>query len=209
MIELLKAFSWPIAIVACVIFVCIYFRRQVSSLLDRTTSLGKDGLRTATQLTQITQEVEGVNQAQELMNALVSPVLLEREKLIRKDLNGKGLDGKAEAMDVLIRYLAVAQLVVAFEDIYRVIFGSQIYLLRLVNENRVLGLPEDAVQEHFSQVQRRFAPAFNNLAIDGYLHFLIQSHLLIKSGNNYVITNFGVEFLEWVVKIGLQEDKGL
>ena len=97
------------------------------ALLDRTTSVGKDGLKTSPPTGQTTQEIDKVKQARELVEALTSPVIREREEQIRKDLKGKGLDDNSETVNVLIRYLATTQLIVTFEEIYRVIFGAKYF----------------------------------------------------------------------------------
>lgn len=209
MTDILKVFIWPVAVVGCFVFACIYFRKNVAALLDRTTSVGKEGLKTSPPTGQTTQEIDKVKQARDLVEALTSPVIREREEQIRRDLEGKGLEDNSETVKVLVRYLATTQLIVTFEEIYRVIFGSQIFLLKTANENRAAGLHERFVQDHFSHVQKLFAPSFDHWNADNYVNFLLTSSLLRKDGEFYGITNLGVDFLEWITKVGAPERKGL
>ncbi len=142
MVEILKIVIWPAVTIGCVIFACVYFRKQLSALLDRTTSVGKDGLRASPPTGQTTQDIDRVRKAQELVEVLTSPVVREREELIRKELKEKGLEDQSETVKVLTRYLATTQLIVAFEELYRTIFGSQIFLLKAANENRAGGITD-------------------------------------------------------------------
>lgn len=209
MLELLKVLIWPGAVVVCVIFVCIFFRKHVAALLDRTTSLGRDGLKTSPPTGQATQEIDKVNQARELVDELTSPVIREQEDQIYKILKDKGLAENSDAVKVLVRYLATTQLIVKFEELYRIVYGSQIYLLKASNENRPGGLLKGFVENHFSQVQKVHAPAFDDWNADSYVKFLLSSNLLLKDGDFYKITILGVTFLEWITRVGAPEHKGL
>jgi hypothetical protein len=208
MIDILKVIAWPIVGGTCFVFACIYFRQHVAALLDRTTSVGKEGLKTSPPTGQTTQEIDKVKQARELVEALTSPVIREREEGIQQLLKDKGLQDDNETVKVLVRYLATTQLIVMFEELYRIIFGSQIFLLKTANENRAAGLSDKFVQDHFAHVQQLFAPNFEQWKTDNYVHFLISSGLLLKDGDFYRITNLGVDFLEWITKIGAPERKG-
>ncbi|MBN2266907.1 MAG: hypothetical protein JW725_01015, partial [Candidatus Babeliaceae bacterium] len=64
------------------------------------------------------------------------------------------------------------------------------------------------VQEHFVQVKQLYAPTFDQWNTENYVHFLITSRLLIKDADFYRITNLGVDFLEWITKVGAPERKG-
>ena len=97
----------------------------------------KEGLKIGPATGQQSQP-DRTKQAQELMRALDSSALLEQERLIKADLEKRGLEHTGETIDVLVRHLAGYQLAVAFEEIYRLIFGSQIYILKRANETRVL-----------------------------------------------------------------------
>jgi hypothetical protein len=208
MIDFIKAIAWPAVVVGCFVFACIYFRRQVSALLNRTTSIGREGLKASPPTGQATQEIDKVRQAHELVEALTSPVIREGEEAIRKELKDKGLEDNSETVKVLTRYLATTQLIVTFEELYRVIFGSQIFLLKAANENRAAGLHEQFVKDHFSHVQTLFAPAFDQWTAEAYVHFLLTSGLLLKESDVFRITDLGVDFLEWMIKIGAPEKKG-
>lgn len=209
MVDIIKIVVWPLVVVVCFIFACICFRKQIALLLNRTTSVGKDGLKTSLPAVQSSQEIDKVKQAQEelLVDALASPTLKTREDLIRKELKEKGLDDTGDTAKVLIRYFAIAQLVGNFEEVYRIIYGSQISLLKVANENRVKGITVDFVKTRFVSFQQMFAPTFEKWDVDTYMQYPLSAELIVKDFQVYKITQFGVEFLEWLVKTGLSENK--
>lgn len=62
------------------------------------------------------------------------PLVRRREDLIRQDLKKFKLENTPEeAVNVLVRHLALTQLLLHAEQIYRTIFGSQIALLKQLN----------------------------------------------------------------------------
>ena len=86
----------------------------------------------------------------------------------------------------MLRHLAGSQLLLTFEKINIAIFGSQIRLLRLLNSSD--GISEEDVSQYY---------------------FLYSSMLIIKQDNNIYITNLGVEYLVWITKNRIKEDKPL
>lgn len=66
------------------------------------------------------------------MRALDSALIREVEEGIKKELGERNLLG-AEAVPVLIRYLAGMQIAIGLEETYRLIWGSQLNLLSYLN----------------------------------------------------------------------------
>lgn len=202
---LVNVLKWPVVFLAVALIVIFLFRAQLAIFFSRVTSIGKEGLKTGPVTGQESQP-ERAKQAQELMRALDSIALVEHERLIKADLQKRGLDHTGETIDVLVRYLAGSQLAVAFEEVYRIIFGSQIYILKRANESRVLS--RTAVEAHFRHTQTLF-PEFADWEVDRYMSFLLTRGLLQGSGDDYAITALGTEFLAWMVRIGAGENKPL
>jgi hypothetical protein len=204
-VSLLDVLKWPVLVLVVALVTIFLFRAQLAIFFSRLTSIGKGGLRAGPSTGQQTQPARS-QQAQELMRAFDSAALVEQERIIKSDLERRGLEHSGETIEVLVRYLAQSQLVVAFEEIYRLIFGSQIYLLKRVNENRTLN--RAAIEAHFSHTQTLF-PAFADWNVDAYMSFLLTRGLLQRSGDDYLITVLGMEFLGWMVRIGAAEYKPL
>jgi hypothetical protein len=154
------------------------------------------------------QAQEPVNEQEEvrkLMDIATSPALLRQDEAIRKDLAGRGFDTTGSTVTVLIRHLATARVLLVAERIYRTIFGSQIFLLKLLNEAPGKTLPVERVKAHFDAVKEAFPKVFEGWKIDTYLNFLISWELIRRDGDTYAITEYGSEFLTWMVAMALPE----
>lgn len=98
-------------------------------------------------------------------------------------------------------------MLLTFEKINIAIFGSQIRLLRLLNSSD--GISEEDVSQYYSKVRLQFSEILNSWELGDYLSFLYSSMLIIKQDNNIYITNLGVEYLVWITKNRIKEDKPL
>lgn len=208
-LDLLTVVRWPVAAVLLGVIGFILFRKSVVSLLDRITSVSREGLKTSAPTGQIAPDTENVSRARELIDVLASPVIKETEARIKNDLKERGLDYQSETAQVLTSHLAATQLVVFFEETYRIIFGSQIFMLKIANQNRADGVSFDDIAAHFKNLQQVHSPAFDKWTTDTYVSFLLSSSLLTAREDRYRVTNLGVEFLQWMAKNGIPEGKNL
>jgi hypothetical protein len=212
LIQLIEVLKWPICGLIALGLVFVAFRVNIASFLDRVKRIGKDGLHAEpiSKPELQTKENEQKNikmQIQELLQPLHSPVILEKENAIRAELKQRDLPFEGASIDILITYLAQTQLALVFEQTYRLIFGSQIYLLKYANERG--GLSQNEIDGHFENVKKLFEPNFDEWSVEKYLYFLLAHSLLTKSEGEYFITNLGVDFLGWVVRRGYTENKNL
>lgn len=136
-----------------------------------------------------------------------SLVITELENSIKKELAEKGLDTSGETNKVLLRHLAGTQMLLYFEKIHATIFGSQIRLLRLLNSSNKLS--EEDVFKYFSDVKKRFSDTLNSWSVEDYLGYLYNSSLISKENDKIFITNLGVEYLVWITRYKITEDKPL
>ena len=202
---ILEILKWPV--VALLGF--LIFKKPIALLLSRVTSVGKEGLKAEPSTDQPLQDQKQPSQVQELIRSLDSIVLQQQQKVIHGYLDDHKLDSHSDAAELLIRLLAGTQLNLMFEQIYRLIFGSQIFLLKRANENRDQGLTEEFVTGHFVHVQKLFSPAFDQWDANIYTRFLLRSNLMLHADSSYKLTNFGVDFLQWMAMAGIPEQKNL
>lgn len=85
---------------------------------------------------------------QELMNVASSQIVLEEERNISEELTSRAIS-PTDTVAVLIRHLASTRTVLLCEFVYRLILGSQIALLRMLNEFRYDGLSDSSLAEYF------------------------------------------------------------
>jgi len=203
-----EAVKWPCVVLLCFAVGIVMFRQQVAAFLGRVDSVGKDGLK-ATPLTQPEQQVkqelerEKKQSVQELSQAFSPPAVRERENLIKAELQKRHLEHSGDTVDILVTHLAHALIALHFEQVYKVIFGSQIYILKQANMKGMV--TEADLVAHFEHVKKLFAPSFNTWNVDSYISYLITSSLLKKEGGVYLLTNLGLEFLPWIVRRGYTE----
>ncbi len=161
--QFVQGLSWPFVGLILGTFALLVFRKPIESFLWRLRSANKDGLTTESPLeAQVDKRRE--EEIQKLMDVESSPVLLQQETLIKSDLEGRGLQVTGETSTLLIRQLAAAQLLLAAEQVYNVIFGSQIFLLKMLNQAGNNGHTVDTVKAHFDRIQQ-FFPTFKEWSL--------------------------------------------
>lgn len=135
---------------------------------------------------------------------LSTPSLSHRVSLIKGDVD-KINEEDREAL--LIQYLARNTQQREFEEAYRMIFTSQITLLRNINSFGHVGAHEEILRNHFDDVKNQNPDAL--LEFDPYFGFLIHYNLLKRlEGGNYCITDEGIDFLVWMDRMQLPGYKG-
>jgi hypothetical protein len=96
-----------------------------------------------------------------------------------------------------------------FEQIQNLIFGSQIFLLKKLNEVTGQGQMVASVEAHFDHIQKRFNEAFADWSLGKYLDFLLARNLIVLQDGRYHITNLGKEYLVWMARNGRGESNAL
>ena len=139
----------------------------------------------------------------ELMRALDSPTLRLQENSIKEDLENRGLRN-SEAIEVLIRYLANAQITLVFNEIDYEIWGSQVELLQFLNSSP--GSSAEELKTFYNlAVQRSINPIefINNQTFEQYLQFLTSYELITELEGSYHISHIGRDFLVFLTAKGV------
>ena len=166
-VKLADVLKWPVTVFGIAVVLLVVLKRKIGDLIARTRSIGRDGLKASGAPDQPSQEVDKLKEAQNLMQVFDSPVLLEQESIIKRELRERDLEHEGETVDILVRHLARCQIVNRFEEIYRSIFGSQIFLLRLANTSRATGLAAEVVNSHYADLKDKFSPDITSTFIPG------------------------------------------
>jgi len=156
------------------------------------------------------QREEQKKEVQQLLLAIgESIVLRDIEGRIKADLMQKGLETDGDTAKVLIKHLAGTKVLLEFEQINNLIFGSQISLLKKLNEVAGQRKPSSLIAAHFEHIKNLFPEAFGGWSFNQYLGFLLDRSLITTKDNVYHITNLGVEYLIWLTRNGKSEDRPL
>lgn len=121
-------------------------------------------------------------------------VVDEKVQLIKNDLAIRNLKISTDTETVLIRNLAFAQVEGWFERTYRLIFGSQIKLLRSLNATDSENTME-SLAGYYGAIKNKHPEFYKDYNLREYLGFLSESGLIKKTDETYEITTLGSDFL--------------
>jgi len=209
--EILNAIKWHhLAFPFALVFI-IFFKQPLTNLITRVTSIDKKGLKVGPSPESQREKTETTNETvQQLLNLVGNSIVInEKEEIIKKELEETGLSTDGDAVKVLIKHLVGTQLLLAFEQVYSSIFGSQIVLLKKLNEVKGQGMNEELVNKHIETAKNSYPVELGNWAADEYLWFLRSYLLIVNIGDQIHITNLGVEYLTWMARNGYSENKVL
>lgn len=147
-------------------------------------------------------------EVERLLTAVGSSIVIEEQiKRIEDDLSATNIPFDSDASRILIRHLAATQLLVSFEQIYQIIFGSQIQLLQRLKKVAGQGLPASVVFNIAAESMASHNLSWNQKQ---YLSYLYGRSLIVDGEEDTIhITNFGVEFITWLILSGKSLDRAL
>ena len=207
--EIIKILSWPHFIFIFSLVFIFVFRKQMAGLISRITSIDKTGVK-ATSKPEAQRKKEKTEAVQELLLAIGNSIVLQDvEGRIRTKLYNRGLQIEGDTVKVLIKHLAAVQILLEFEQIHNLIFGSQIYLLKKLNEVGGQGKEKEYIFNHFEIVKECFKEQLGSWSFEQYMLFLFDRSLVTVHNDNYHITNLGVEYLTWIIRNGRSENRSL
>jgi hypothetical protein len=193
----MEHFIWPGVVVLLVGFALCLLRKSLSRLVDRITHIDKTGVRAAAQEVAEIEEKRMIP-SRDLMEVAFSSVIKDQEKLLRDYLENIRFGSPQEREALLLRTLARSQVYAQFDRISMLIYGSQLELL-VDASSRPAGIDADGVKEKFRAVKSA-DPAFHEqTTFDSYRNFLLGTNLLGIEGDRLKITQFGKEFLKFLV----------
>lgn len=207
--EIIKALGWPHFTFLFALVFLLVFRSQLAGLISRITSIDKSGVK-AVPTPEAQREKQKTEAVQELLLAIGDSIVLrDIEGRIRLDLKERGLETEGDTVKVLIKHLGAAKILLEFEQIHNLIFGSQIYLLKKLNEVVGQGQKRDFVAAYFDHVKGLFKGVLGGWSFEQYMAFLMGRSLVTVDRDTYHITNLGVEYLTWMTRNGRSENQSL
>ncbi|MBA7704865.1 hypothetical protein ES703_113687 [subsurface metagenome] len=190
---------YAISIAFICVFFMVFFRKNIRAFIDRAYEFKYPGGEIKSKNPSQEPVDTTVSSTEDRMREFDSPVLQEQERLINEALTRVG----PEKERFLVHGLAITKLSLAFEQIYSTIWGSQIYILEHLNDRRLIGaLKEDIKTSFYDEAAIRWPNSFTNYSYDVYLNFLKSSNLIIEQNESLFITDFGVDFLQYLTRTG-------
>lgn len=189
----MEAFAWPGVVVVLVFGVM--FRRQIRGLIDRTGRLSYKGWETY-EPSQPTPPEDPTAELEEFMASFADPLLLDQQRIINADLEGRGLNDPGMDRAALLRSLAGSYILRHFERAQNTIWGSQIALLTAL-DGRSDGMTTGEAQGFYESGKSEFPKRYTEYAFDGWLWFLQSRWFVDTEEARLMITPTGREFLKW------------
>jgi hypothetical protein len=99
--------------------------------------------------------------------------------------------------EILVRHLAATQLMVRCERTHRVIFGSQIVALHMMNNSGAQ--PGESLRPLFENARAQEPKFYGAYTFEDWIGFLIKEVAVIKTDQNlYAITVYGQSYLNYI-----------
>ena len=195
----MDAFAWPIAVLVIVLFALVFFRKEISALLNRTKEVGTGGLKAYDNPPP--PAVEEKKSVDEFFRSFDNPLLLEAEDLILKDLKERKIENPQDREKTLVRALASTNLVLHFEKIHGSIWLSQVTALRYLNP-RDAGSESKDLYPFYDAAKAIYPNWFENYPFEQWLTFLQSLNLVGSKDSRIFITVAGREFLKYLAATG-------
>jgi len=186
-VDLVTGIAWPVAVGCLLSFFLYKYRVEVGGLLRRVRAVSMP-------FALVTADQEAPEDVEKAVGELSKTT---GEK-------GAGQASKASTREEWERRAMDYRTALMYEQAYRVIFGTQLELLRFLNLNQA-GLSADEL-DYFYQMHltttRSAAPSAGSYYIprEQFLGFLTGWGLVQVTDNRYAITDFGQGFLEYLTR---------
>jgi len=209
-IEVLKIIISPSEVI--IIFFIILFRKQLSKLIEQLSEVIKNRRIEVADVVKILppQEKTSMNVSSSLdkfISNLDSAIIDKYEDLIKNELKKYGWENETEPqkkIEALLRYSAAISLKFDFDRIAFSIYGSQINILNFLNSKQTQGEDVNILKSSFyDSVATAYPNVFAKYTFEQYMNFLVSFSLVQLKGNQCFITDFGREFLKYIVAAGL------
>lgn len=223
---MLELLVWPVTALLAYTGTVWTFRTSVKGFLDKAESVeGPGGVKIASApRQQIATDPEAValpspaadvratstTPAPTINLPPVAPLIQQVEDGLRHDLVRQSPDDQPSQLATALRALAHARLLLAHEANYRVIFGTQIMLLKSLNDGSVASIDQarfwyDLFHQRLPDVPITFESWLQFLTNCGYVRVGSTNH--IGTSVTLTLDPFGRDFLLWITHNGISESK--
>jgi hypothetical protein len=194
------ALIWPAVTLMLGIVAILALRGALVRLVDRISRAGKDGVSFERRQEEAEPKSEQLSFA-EIMKHPISASALQREKNIQSELTSLKLT-EQERVSVLVRGIAISRLELEFNVASNAIFGSQIGLLIQLSGKRE-GISNHQANVIFAEAQKNFPDLHGGRNVDEWLRYLEVSNLIAIHDGQIDITQYGTDFLKYLIEARL------
>lgn len=198
---MLEFLAWPTVGLILGLIAIYTFKKPLIKKLEGITSANKDGISFERPQQVEVQKTERTT-FDNLMSHPISASTLEREKYIQNQISNLNLGTDAEKVTALTRALATTATEIDFIRIANIIFGSQVALLVNISGTEH-GINKSLAEQGFQEAALRFTELHADRSIEDWLKYLLVSNLIRIDEDRIDITQFGTDFLKYLVEARL------
>jgi len=183
----------------------VILRSPIHSLFERIIEVGPSGAKLSPPQQQTATGSEP--RKSDIPKGAIEPdpELNLWEGPIRREIDERRLGGTDELPELLIRALAHANRRADFERVARLIFGTQIGVLKQLNNTGPQ--PEEVLKKWFKEHKKRAKEnAFGDFA--EWMRFLLGLSLVTMKNGEFEISKYGRQALDFLFNSGITEDRG-
>ena len=202
---MIEAFAWPAVGLVLGLVVIFAFRTPIVRKIERISRAGKDGVSFERPQDAEPPQSEALS-FDELMKQPISASVLEREKFTIGQLSKLPLKTDAERIGILQRALATTNIELEYTRIAHIIFGSQLNLLVQLAGTRHC-LPRLQAEVTYTDAKARFPDLYSERPFETWLGYLASSNVILIDGERLDITQYGSDFLKFLIDARLAYDR--
>lgn len=197
-LPIIKYAIWPLTLISVVLI----FRKSLINLFNRINKIGYKGALLETNQpsqTQINEEKRPSSTLDQSVRLLSEETLKESEQIVRSQSNLDSIDDKDKKIETLLNYSKIMVVYFQFEQIYSVIFGSQIQILELLNTGVIEN--KQSLKHFYDIAAKTYPETYQQYDYESYFNFLTAYNLIDCDHNGQVrIKMYGVDFLKYLVQ---------
>lgn len=201
LVEVIVPLGWPIALVG----IFATFRQQIGELIPRTETVGPTGASFAAMRQEINTETQ-VDLTNQLSEPFDDPILNPWYELVEKAVENITPREEADLMKSLKVALAMALRKADFEMLARVVWGTQISILKRLRDDPSNPKTEDELNDQFKEhMERSDNTAFVRFV--DWMAILVDHRLVQYDAGKFEITPVGVLFLDFLYARKIDESR--
>lgn len=202
---MLEVVAWPVVGLILGLAGIAAFRGPLVKKISRIDRATRDGVTFGRQQDLEPPNIETQSFA-DLMKLPISATVLAREKLVAKQLDGLRLNTDAERIAVLERVVATVNVDFEFTRVAHTIFGTQLrFLLQLTGTRS--GLTKSQATGAYAAACSQFPDFHKDRTFEDWLGYLLASGLVHSEGETLDMTQYGTDFLKFLVDARLAYDR--
>ncbi len=202
--------SWQQTVLVFTLVFLHFFRKEIADLINRIKTLNHKGVECypPTQQQPVKDDLPEqkiiMKDATQDSDQYTCSTIERHMRDIEKNLIGAPPINFEEKIEKLKYYLADLFYILRCERVYAQIYGGQIKILKnLEKDERV----SEVISELLEKNKKEYSNIFGSWDVNAYMSFLIKSNLIMIKDEKYIITDFGRDFLKWMSRFGMTENK--